>query len=205
MPSRSVPVIFSCAIANKIDTFLRYNARKLRMILDAVVNFDIQYQNQLDTIDIGLFYGILRLTWKYLDLLLECTVGVLIKYSLIKYLLGTWSTIADVRVNLFSINIFKIIFTSFTITSNPHISDWVMCYKTLASFATLKYYRIYEILLLSKVFRNLGQFSGPGHGPGPGSRSGPGSNLDQAFHKQSAPILGIIRRTKLGEVPVLYI
>lgn len=80
-----------------------------------------------------------------------------------------------------------------------------MCYKTLASFATLKYYRIYEILSLSKVFRNLGQFSGPGHGPGPGSRSGPGSNLDQAFHKQSAPILRIIRRTKLGEVPVLYI
>ena len=39
----SVPVIFSCAIANKTDTFLRYNARKLRMILDAVVNFDIQY------------------------------------------------------------------------------------------------------------------------------------------------------------------
>ena len=54
MPSRSVPVIFSCAIVQQIDTFLTYNALKLRMILDTVVNFDIaapkQYQNQLDTI-----------------------------------------------------------------------------------------------------------------------------------------------------------
>ena len=70
-----------------------------------------------------------------------------------------------------------------------------MCYKTLASFATLKYYRIYmEILLLSKVYRNLGQFSGPGLGP----------NLDNAFHKQFAPIWPIIRRTKWWEVPILY-